>query len=82
MGGEQAGEAPWAGVSGGMNRLLLLIFLCLLPLAARGAAPEIVLEAPAVAPVELPAAAGPPARISACSTDERPLTVMDPGCCT
>jgi len=70
MGGEQAGEAPWAGVSGGMNRLLLLIFLCLLPLAARGAAPEIVLEAPAVAPVELPAAAGPGTR-----TVEMPLPI-------
>jgi len=53
-----------------MNRLLLLLFFCFLPLAARGAASEIVLEAPAIVPIELPATAGPGTR-----TVELPLPI-------
>ena len=53
-----------------MNCLLPLLLFCLLPLAARGAAPEIVLEVPAMVPVEQPAAAGPGTR-----TVELPLPI-------
>jgi len=53
-----------------MNRLMLLLLLCLMPLAAHGTAPEVIFRAPAVGPIERPAAAGPGAR-----TVELPLPV-------
>ena len=53
-----------------MNRLMLLLFFCLTPLAAHGAAPEVIFQVSSVGPIEQPSSAGTGTR-----TIELPLPV-------